>query len=83
MHDPSTFQKVIINEVDEGQPCLACNEDVCPGFTPHEWRFVSDLLWTVHVVLVGLQNIPRCFMLFGLLLVTLFLPSRTIKKKNK
>ena len=35
-----SFQKVVIHEVDEGQPCLACTDDKCPGFTPHEWRFI-------------------------------------------
>ncbi|KAK3583915.1 hypothetical protein CHS0354_033700 [Potamilus streckersoni] len=28
---------ILVQEVDEGQPCLAC-EDRCPGFNAHEWR---------------------------------------------
>ncbi|XP_046980770.1 uncharacterized protein LOC124545856 [Schistocerca americana] len=28
---------VLVQEVDEGQPCLECQEK-CPGFTPHVWR---------------------------------------------
>ncbi|XP_013401172.1 four and a half LIM domains protein 3 isoform X2 [Lingula anatina] len=31
------IQGVVINEVDEGQPCLIC-EERCPGFIPHVWR---------------------------------------------
>ncbi len=35
------LQTVSIQEVDEGQPCLACGDDKCPGFTPHDWRYLS------------------------------------------
>ncbi|XP_037794499.1 uncharacterized protein LOC119589918 isoform X2 [Penaeus monodon] len=28
---------VLIQEVDEGQPCLMCR-DKCPGYTAHVWR---------------------------------------------
>ncbi|GLG92997.1 Uncharacterized protein GBIM_00516 [Gryllus bimaculatus] len=31
------LQGVLVQEVDEGQPCLTCHEK-CPGFTPHMWR---------------------------------------------
>ncbi|XP_041354774.1 prickle planar cell polarity protein 3-A-like isoform X2 [Gigantopelta aegis] len=29
---------IIVQEVDEGQPCLSCGADKCPGFTFHAWR---------------------------------------------
>ncbi|ESO89100.1 hypothetical protein LOTGIDRAFT_154180 [Lottia gigantea] len=32
---------VVVEEVDEGQPCLAC-VDRCPGFTGHEWRYTCQ-----------------------------------------
>ncbi|XP_061176535.1 prickle planar cell polarity protein 3-A-like isoform X2 [Saccostrea echinata] len=32
-----TEPDVVINEVDDGQPCLACGER-CTGFTQHKWR---------------------------------------------
>lgn len=31
------LQGVVVQEVDEGQPCLVC-ADKCPGFTVHSWR---------------------------------------------
>lgn len=31
------FQDVVIQDVDEGQPCLSCR-DKCLGFTQHAWR---------------------------------------------
>ena len=31
------FQECLVQEIDEGRPCLAC-EDRCTGFTAHEWR---------------------------------------------
>nr|XP_053652866.1 uncharacterized protein LOC128702585 [Cherax quadricarinatus] len=30
-------QGVLVQEVDEGQPCLMCR-DKCPGYTSHVWR---------------------------------------------
>ena len=30
----------MVQEIDEGRPCLAC-EDRCTGFTAHEWRYSS------------------------------------------
>ncbi|XP_076444426.1 testin-like isoform X1 [Babylonia areolata] len=30
-------QEIVVSEVDEGQPCLIC-EDGCPGFAFHSWR---------------------------------------------
>uniref|UniRef100_T1HRQ3 Uncharacterized protein n=1 Tax=Rhodnius prolixus TaxID=13249 RepID=T1HRQ3_RHOPR len=30
------YKGVLIQEVDEGQPCSAC--DKCVGFEPHIWR---------------------------------------------
>ncbi|XP_076054519.1 uncharacterized protein LOC143033221 [Oratosquilla oratoria] len=30
-------QGVLVQEVDEGQPCLMCR-DKCPGYTSHTWR---------------------------------------------
>ncbi|XP_076331853.1 four and a half LIM domains protein 3-like isoform X3 [Tachypleus tridentatus] len=32
---------VLVQEVDEGQPCLHC-KDKCPGFSPHIWRKVCN-----------------------------------------
>nr|AJV21312.1 limpet [Terebratalia transversa] len=32
-------QGIMVNEVDEGQPCLICG-DQCPGFLAHEWRCI-------------------------------------------
>jgi len=52
----SHFQGVLVEEVDEGQPCLACHEK-CSGFAPHLWRWVPVFLrdslfrlgfWTDH-----------------------------------
>ncbi|XP_035742462.1 trichohyalin-like isoform X2 [Vespa mandarinia] len=34
---------VLITDVEEGQPCLQCG-DVCPGFSPHIWRRVSETI---------------------------------------
>ncbi|XP_052244288.1 prickle planar cell polarity protein 3-like isoform X2 [Dreissena polymorpha] len=31
------YLECVVNEVDVGQPCLAC-EDKCTGFKSHEWR---------------------------------------------
>ncbi|KAL8575294.1 hypothetical protein ACOMHN_001839 [Nucella lapillus] len=31
-----TSREIVINEVDEGRPCLMCKR--CPGFVLHEWR---------------------------------------------
>lgn len=33
------FQGVLVEEVDEGRPCLTCREK-CSGFAPHLWRWV-------------------------------------------
>ncbi|XP_068233779.1 uncharacterized protein [Palaemon carinicauda] len=32
---------VLVQEVDEGQPCLMCR-DKCPGYTSHVWRRLSS-----------------------------------------
>ena len=33
----TVLQEILVSEVDEGQPCLVC-DDQCPGFAFHEWR---------------------------------------------
>ncbi|XP_050394162.1 prickle planar cell polarity protein 3-B isoform X3 [Patella vulgata] len=32
---------VVVEEVDDGQPCVACG-DRCPGFLTHEWRYTCQ-----------------------------------------
>lgn len=31
------FQGILVQEIDEGRPCLSCGEN-CSGFQPHQWR---------------------------------------------
>ena len=38
------FQGILVHEVDEGQPCLACG-DRCSGFMLHGWRYVSSFIF--------------------------------------
>jgi hypothetical protein len=44
----SHFQGVLVEEVDEGQPCLTCHEK-CSGFAPHMWRWVHAYLYDCFV----------------------------------
>lgn len=33
----SFFQGILVQEIDEGRPCLSCGDN-CSGFRPHQWR---------------------------------------------
>ena len=66
-----------MEEVDEGQPCLTCQEK-CSGFAPHLWRWVTAYLcdglfrlgfWTDHRMcssfkLLGRPKVLCCFEAF-------------------
>ena len=37
MLSSSLLQGILVQEIDEGRPCLSCGEN-CSGFRPHQWR---------------------------------------------